>query len=58
MQIISKDNRNYEILNVSLVQSKFLAEVSDAFFFYFTWENVFYYSQSWKILKFVLMVAE
>ena len=44
MQIISKDNRNYEILNVSLVQSKFLAEVSDAFFFYFTWENVFYYS--------------
>ena len=44
MQIISKDNRNYEILNVPLVQSKLFTEVSDSFFLYFTWENVFYYS--------------
>ena len=58
MQVISKDNWNYEVLDVPLVQSKLFAEVSDTFFLYFAWENVFYYSQGWKILQSVLMVAE
>ena len=44
MQIISKDNRNDKVLDVPLIQSKLFAEISDAFFFYFAWENVLYYS--------------
>ena len=44
MQIISKDNRNDKVLNVPLVQSKLFTKISDAFFFYFAWEYVFYYS--------------